>query len=104
MVVAASAGQCELFSYLVAKGYLFNKSAIVAATEFGRLDNLILAHSHIGSLTGIYSHRTAQYGHLECLKFLHTHGCMVDRQTCSAAAGNGHLPEVRAHKRLLLGQ
>ena len=32
----------------------------------------------------------ATYGHLECLKYAHTHGCYWDAKTCKAAAG-GHL-------------
>ena len=33
----------------------------------------------------------AKIGHLECLRYLHEHGCPWDSMTCSSAASRGHL-------------
>mmetsp|Transcript_8092 Transcript_8092/g.13459 ORF Transcript_8092/g.13459 Transcript_8092/m.13459 type:complete len:555 (-) Transcript_8092:205-1869(-) len=41
----------------------------------------------------------AEKGHLECLRYAHTHGCPWDTHVCSAAAKNGYLDCLRyAHE------
>ena len=40
---------------------------------------------------GEQAHWARKNGHLDCLKYLHEHGCPWDEGTCLAAAKNGHL-------------
>lgn len=43
------------------------------------------------NLTRFVCTNAAEYGHLDCLIYLHQNGCNWDEWTCSAAAWGGHL-------------
>ena len=62
-----------------------------AAAANGHVECLVYLHEHGCTWDEKISATAAGNGQLECLVYLHEHGCAWGESTCSAAAGNGHL-------------
>jgi hypothetical protein len=70
-------------------------SAASIAAKNGHLDCLRYLHEH-GCPWGFReSAECAEGGHLDCLQYLHEQGCPLDKWTITNAAENGHLDCLR---------
>jgi len=95
---AAEHGHFALLRWLISQGCPWDTYTYAGAAWQGRLDVLqwLMALPQACALTAPYiGQMAAQGGHLEVLKWLHSHGCPWDEATCSAAARGGQLDVLK---------
>jgi hypothetical protein len=96
--VYATFGNLHELERLYEEGYVFGTEEINTAAEYGHLDCLKYMHEH--SVGGCSWDVTACFiaaenGHLDCLRYAHENGCQMDDYACFIAAQNGHLDCLR---------
>ena len=89
---AAANGRLDIlidFHRIYKKCYWYEQTSSLAA-EYGHLDCLKYLHENGCSWNEHTCRCAALNGHLECLKYVHENGCPWNEWTCDAAAENGH--------------
>lgn len=112
---AAGSGYREALQYVITNGCPIHRDACADASRGGHLDCLLVIYQHVRNLQILheatnpvlvgesvvpfppfpwdeYATREASAaGKLDCLMFLHLHGCPVDESAVNNAAGRGNL-------------
>lgn len=89
---AAYGGHLDCLKYLCQKGYFCDYYVFAAAADRGNLHILkYLCENASIRWDKQTCSSAAGKGHLECLKYLRSQGCPWDETTCIAAASGGHL-------------
>jgi hypothetical protein len=83
-------GGIDCLKFIYKNKYPWNKFTSIAAIKHNKLDCLESAYNNGCSMDETCDY-AAMYGRLECLKFLHKHGCKWNDQTSKIAVMNGNL-------------
>ena len=100
MVYAISGSHLDCLRYLLEIVYAHipggdNWEAIRAAAQFGSLNCLRYLHENGYPWNVCATWYAAEHGHLECLQYMHENGCLWDTRTIDMAAQGGKLNCIR---------